>query len=327
MNLVKVIKDTGKILFAFDEVYFNKSKLYSIDKKNIYTLRGDKIVKTYSGKTWHMVFKGDHIFAQANNGSELFALDRNFNKRIIVKGTVYMATIRQNLHSHTKYYVPKGDDLRYHWISLSLEASPVVNHFDLEFPNGYVFKGFNKTKIQGYDLKENLIWEVDTSLNLFPKQSKNEIHRNIFGNSTHVFVPLKNGFLIALDSSTGKEYWRSNIGTGSFNVFRDKIYQNYGRGLLEIDSNSGKILRNKIYKDDLKSGDFHAIGGMWVDSNYIILKYQSNGHILFINRQTFQVEKSLKTDIQFASGEDNLIWHKKKLYLLSLANELHIYSE
>jgi hypothetical protein len=200
------------------------------------------------------------------------------------------------------------------------------NYTDLNI----IIDHWDKHTIKEQNLKKSSCWQTDISsygkyINLRDEQQPNEIDGDLMGYENLLFVPLKGGQLLALNVETGEKVWMLDQEiSGQYAIFQDKIYKK-NRFLYEIDAQTGTIIRLMDIEDGSISEEFMAIGPIWVYEDVIIIINNYDGDVILLNKDDFKVLGKINVDASIAWSKDSIIWYGNKLYVLDLANTLHIY--
>lgn len=328
------IENIGQIFLAFGEVFFNK-KIDTDTREGLFLMQGNQVVKKYGGNTWYCVNVAERLFFQPFEGEGLFVMDKDLKEKLVSPKRISFYSIRQELKNYLKIrHMDDRGNWKNAWVNISFEIREPKNHYDLEFKGVFVFKGFSKNIIKGYDELENLIWETDISRfgsagefqNDKLVEVPNSIDRKILGSEKNVIVPLMNGHLLALNAATGEKAWQLELpSTGFCLSYKDRLYKHDGKTIYEIDVNTGALIKEIAFEKDAIAEGFYASDWFWLNEEYIILKNIMNGDILILDRLEMKVVKLVETGTNLASSDANLIWHNAQLYLIDLDDTLHIF--
>jgi len=235
----------------------------------------------------------------------------------------------------------KGDFIPYSGFlidnNFNIEEFNPYNRFDVKVVDLYF--NYGRNKVFAYSTDMQLVYDVDITnfgrnIAKDPKtgavlwDKPNEIKEALLADDKNIYVPLTGGQLLALDAKTGKKVWMwEQPRNGTFAIQGEYIYKQDGLTVFEIDTNTGKLIREKNFNDDVLVERFHASGSLWVYENLIIVCDVLYGKICLLNRQTLEVEEFFSLDKKLVNSKDAIIWNDNKLYVLDIDHTLHIFEK
>ncbi|WP_165749352.1 hypothetical protein [Cellulophaga sp. Z1A5H] len=141
----------------------------------------------------------------------------------------------------------------------------------------------------------------------------------------HLYVSIKSGALISINITDGlKKIINKQI--GRVELFANKLYSITSSSFKELDSNTGEILKVISLEPLVEAYDFRPTGEHKVYENYIFsMSSGKPGMIAVFDRSTLKFQEMIILEGMIPVGQDNLIWHEGKLFVLDAGKTLHIY--
>lgn len=143
----------------------------------------------------------------------------------------------------------------------------------------------------------------------------------------YLYVRIKSGALISINITDGvKKIINEQI--GRVGLFANKLYSITGSSFKELDANTGEILKEVSIESLVKSYDFRPTGEHKVYEDYIFsMSSGKPGMVAVFDRSTLKFQKMITLEGMIPVGQDNLIWHEGKLFILDGSNTLHIFEK
>ena len=141
----------------------------------------------------------------------------------------------------------------------------------------------------------------------------------------HLYVSIKSGALISINITDGlKKIINKQI--GRVELFANKLYSITSSSFKELDSNTGEILKVISLEPLVEAYDFRPTGEHKVYENYIFsMSSGKPGMIAVFDRSTLKFQEMIILEGMIPVGQDNLIWHEGKLFVLDAGKTLHIF--
>ena len=281
----------------------------------VYTLSDEQPMLLYSEKIYYAdAFKNGFVF-QKEVGHATFFYDFEKTIEILPYGYYAVSGYNQNIDHFLKISTEANGGEKHYLLDENFRKTLLLEHPHYCFNNIYI-RAKRKT-IKAF--KDTDLWTVDISN--FEGKATKEKDGELMGFENLLFVPLRGGQLLALNAETGEKAWmlEHEIG-GQYANFGNKIYKK-NEFLYEIDALTGNVIREKNIRLD---GSI-AVGPIWAYDDIIIIVNILYGDIVLLDRNTFSVKEKLNIGARMPHSKDNIIWHNQKLYVLDMANTLHIY--
>lgn len=141
----------------------------------------------------------------------------------------------------------------------------------------------------------------------------------------HLYVSIKSGTLISINITDGlKKIINKQI--GRVELFENKLYSITSSSFKELDANTGEILKKISLEPLVEAYDFRPTGDHKVYENYIFsMSSGKPGMIAVFDRSTLKFQEMIILEGMIPVGQDNLIWHEGKLFVLDAGKTLHIF--
>lgn len=219
----------------------------------------------------------------------------------------------------------------------SIEKLDFIFNNEIQIDN--IYYNHNQSSVFAFNNSHKLIWKIDVvgfgrDIAKDPKTGEvlwdkpNEIKEDLLADDKNIYVPLKGGQLLALNSQTGKKVWMwEHPRNGAFAVQGEFIYKQDGLTIFEINTNTGDLVRRKNFIEDKLVDNFHASGPLWVYENTIIVCDVLYGKICLLNRHTFEVEDFFSLNKKLVNSKTAIVWNDNKLYVLDIEQTLHVFEK
>lgn len=151
----------------------------------------------------------------------------------------------------------------------------------------------------------------------------------LFSDDNLVYLPLKEGTLIALDIHSGKQKWKyqGDVNFVSYGEKGDFIYVHRGDSIVIISKARGQVINVINYTDYDELSSFMSNGIIWCFDKLIVVRNSGTGEVVLFSRESFKI---LGREIVDKSGigesKDRIQFIDNYLYILGTSSTVHIYN-
>lgn len=268
--------------------------------------------------------KNGIIFTQTEIGG-LF-IKKKENKVTVLSGFFYLSFFNRVLSHYVLVRNDSVDDLT-NKVVLIDEAFKTITPFKSfrACLNGS-FITVEKNELVVFDIELKEKWrktfcDIDDSLvnNVKFKRKFFEVNKNI------LVLPTTDGEFLAIEIKNGELIWKYDD-LGKISVFKNNIYSIKDYSLKKLNANTGEILKKISLEPLVEAYDFRPTGDHKVYENYIFsMSSGKPGMIAVFDRSTLKFQEMIILEGMIPVGQDNLIWHEGKLFVLDAGKTLHIF--
>jgi len=310
MNKINIEKHIAGIKVSEDELYIIGNKYYN----------GDLGFKTDIEWGMRFFFKiGNQIIIQKKSTFEaldIYTLDGEF---IGEKLEGYNLT---NCFKYGEEILAYGKKEKAYCIidkALSVKDTEFYMHYHVKIGN--YFYQYKKDLIQFDFEKEKTNWVATLPSPIFLSSGT-----QLLGDNNNVYIPLKDYSLNAFDTLTGISSWTLAFDAWSgFDLNKSSLFLHNGRSIIEIDGNSGEIIRAKVFSEYSLLKNHKTSGPIWAYDEVVILIGLRPSRVFIFDRVSLELMHLLEINERIPNDRSAIHWHNNKLYLLDIEHNLHIY--
>lgn len=308
MKKIKEFNQVGGVLLTNQPIIQKKESLHFIDQH----------------LNAHLIIEGDIYYARVINGELFFQFTDENNLNTIPNGQLIS---RKGSWGLTTAFSVSSDRFYIHYQGPEPSPKFLIVNSALETVKesikdcnygikNLLFSRF-RNKIVCYDsLTNEAKWESEQSA---------IINQGIMFFEDHVFITLKTGELVALNIFTGEFKWKQSR-VGRTAIFKDKIYCIADYKIIELNADSGEILRTQSIQELVDTYQFRPTGEHKVYDEFIFCMASGKpGMIAVYDRKNLKFLELIKLDEMIPMGLNHLYWHSERLYVLDFGNTLHVY--
>lgn len=315
---MKKIADIKNILgierFGDRIACFTKSSLENDYADVTYYVDVDELFMSLSG--------GETLIYQQKNRSNFNVLTTN-NELTIIDGSYSIYGAFKDEHrfvvinvTEKSYYALDVNTLKLQNLNFLFNSSFSTEKYLCQRKKSLIeVLNIKSKKIDAFDLQEYLDSDKDGSDKIVGIYEE------------YLYVRIKSGALISINITDGvKKIINEQI--GRVELFANKLYSITGSSLKKLDAKTGEILKEVSIESLVKSYDFRPTGEHKVYEDYIFsMSSGKPGMIAVFNRSNLKFQEMITLEGMIPVGQDNLIWHEGKLFVLDGSKTLHIFEK
>ncbi len=327
MKKVNEIKDVGYTRYLFGDLVYNKD----IDNNwvGLYKINNNKEVEIFKHNVYKLYSLEDVAIIQKNTSSDCIIINENYE---IIEEINGMLSLKKSLKNYLQIMIKKNNVKKYYFYNSSQKFIPIREPYELESKDVFIGRVWKKdVKAYSKDTEE-LIWEKDVSspeYGIF-KDIDGEVYPNSLNSAAMadddtIYLSMKGGQLIALNSKDGSTKWMLDGEKGKCVLYKNFIYKNTGVGLVVIDINTHKAI-NEVSYSSYKNNEAGMTGDFNVYEDVIVMKNQMDENVVVIDRKTLKMldyihlENCIRNSSSYCT-----VWHNNRLHAIDGNFVMHIY--
>lgn len=313
----------------------DNSVLIGIDstaKENQLVSHGDKIVRYVSGelkdeffqKYFYFITYKEGVLYYENEGDSIFYTD--FKKRTqFTSKNHYFNSLQLRSNRNSVLIAESDEDFNKTYYLYTVESDKqLLPKFANLLLNDY-FICTSKNIVELYSsITMDICWDYQCNEG-FQLDKRNKL----FSDEDLVYLPLKEGILIALDIHSGEQRWKyqGDVNFVSYGEKGDFIYVHRGDSIVIISKARGQVINVINYSDYDELSSFMSNGIIWCFDKLIVVRNSGTGEVVLFSRESFEI---LGREIVDKSGigesKDRIKFIDNYLYILGTSSTVHIYN-
>lgn len=332
MNLINKIENVSFIDNDDRQVFIGvdtEKESTSPSTRKIICLEAGDIVKELDLEFFYFMAFNQGVVYNINEGGSLYFTDFNDTKEILPEGNyINPLGVRDSKNYFLYTEMDKQFNKDYFLFEKLGDKRKLPTFMFFAMKDGFVSRNRQDHSISYYD-KVNLdnIW----NLTLDAEQHKMDKKQKPFGGVKSIFIPMADGKLMSINSQNGSINWVWGDNETTSGVFNDGdgfIFQNFGKGFVQIDKSTGHTTQTVMFEDIKGLSSFLASGPIWCFEKCLMLVDLFSGKLITLNKQSFELEGCHETSahmlptkrhmIKYINGFLYVLCNDKSLKILQL---------
>jgi hypothetical protein len=293
---------------------------------------GDKIIKYKSGvskdvliqKYFYFIPYREGILYYEDEGEPIFYTDFKIKLKFAKEGSSFNP-LQQRTNKETVLITEMDDSFQqsFYLFSEQLDRQLLPKFSNLLLNDSFVCA--SKYKIELFSSSTlKICWDYQCDEG-FQLDKRNKL----FSDEDLVYLPLKGGILIALDTHSGEQKWKYQ-GDANFVSYGEKgdfIYVHTGDSIIIISKANGQVINVINYSDYDELNSFMSNGIIWCFEKLIVVRNSGTGEVVLFSRESFEVlGRAIVDKSGIGESKDRIQFIDNYLYILGTSNTVHIYS-